>query len=400
MRASDGSCLLAPCRAPAAGCRWSLPAISSTDLTGSAVQVGLLAAVSKGPSLVLAPFGGWLADRVERRRLAVILAGVQVVPATLLAVLSFDGEIAVFEIYLLMFCDAVPAGLKRPVLAELAMDLVPTSLSKQAMADSSIVFNLSRLCGPAIGGALVAWFGVAAAFGVTAVAFLGVFLALLSIRPGVVRARDCVEHCSLTTSAVIMWRALLLRTLLETTLTFFVFVGPLEQIMPVIAADHGDGAQYIGLLLAAIAVGGLLASPIVRRLERARGVRTGAARRRSRRRRQLHGRARRVELARAGPGDHRVDRRDVGGGLGRREHRRPLPQPGRDQRASNGSALHDRQRRRRRRLAAVRLGIGPHRPGLGAGDRRRRSDPDRPVSLALGQEPLDGHGPDVRATAA
>ena len=236
-------------------------------LTGSAVQVGLLAAVSKGPSLVLAPFGGWLADRVERRRLAVILAGVQVVPAALLAVLSFDGEIAVFEIYLLMFCDAVPAGLKRPVLAELAMDLVPTSLSKQAMADSSIVFNLSRLCGPAVGGALVAWFGVAAAFGVTAVAFLGVFLALLSIRPGVVRIRECVEHCGLTTSAVIMWRALLLRTLLETTLTFFVFVGPLEQIMPVIAADHGDGAQYIGLLLAAIAVGGLLASPIVRRLE-------------------------------------------------------------------------------------------------------------------------------------
>ncbi len=238
------------------------------QLTGSAVQVGILAAVAKGPSLVVAPLGGWLADRVERRRLALILSGIQVVPAALLAILSFDGEIAEFEIYLLMFCDAVPAGLKRPVLAELAIDLVPERLSKQAMADSSIVFNLSRLCGPAIGGLLVATMGVAAAFGVTALSFAGVFVALLAIPSASLQIRECIEHCGLTTGAVIMWRALLLRTILETTLTFFVFVGPLEQIMPVVAADHGDGAQYIGLLLAAIAVGGLIASPIVRRLER------------------------------------------------------------------------------------------------------------------------------------
>ena len=220
-------------------------------LTGSAVQVGILAAVAKGPSLVVAPLGGWLADRVERRRLALILSGVQVVPAALLAVLSFDGEIAEFEIYLLMFCDAVPAGLKRPVLAELAIDLVPERRSASRRWRTRRSSSTCLACaGRRSAVRLVATVGVAAAFGVTAVAFPACSWRSSSIPSACLRTRECVEHCGLTTSAVIMWRALLLRTILETTLTFFVFVGPLEQIMPVVAADHGDGAQYIGLLLA------------------------------------------------------------------------------------------------------------------------------------------------------
>ncbi len=233
-----------------------------------------------------------------------------------------------------------------------------------------------------------------------AVAFLGVFLALLSIRPGVVRARrlrralqlddECRHHVAGVAAANAPGDdADLLRVRRPARADHAGHCRRPRRRSPV----HRSAARRDRCR-------GIAGQPDRAAPGAARGVRTGAARGRSRRRRELHGRARRVELARAGPGDHRVDRRDVGGGLGRREHRRPLPQPGRDQRASNGSALHDRQRRRRRRLGAVRLGIGPHRPGLGAGDRRRRSDPDRPVSLALGQEPLDGHGPDVRATAA
>ena len=197
-----------------------------------------------------------------------------------------------------------------------------------------------------------------------------------------------------------MWRALLLRTLLETTLTFFVFVGPLEQIMPVVAADHGDGAQYIGLLLAAIAVGGLLASPIVRRLEQ----------------REVS------ELALLGGGLVAAGSFMVVLGVSRSlvldlativligatwevvwvvestgvHFRSPAGISGQAMGvlymiASVAAAAGSR---------AVRLGIGPHRPGLVAGDRRCRSDPDRPVSRAVGQEPLDGRGSDVRATAA
>jgi predicted MFS family arabinose efflux permease len=55
--------------------------------------------------------------------------------------------------------------------------------------------------------------------------------------------------------------------MLASAVTFFVFVGPLEPVMPVVAADHGDGAEFIGLLLAGIALGGLIGNPIAARLQ-------------------------------------------------------------------------------------------------------------------------------------
>ena len=70
-------------------------------------------------------------------------------------ILSLDNVISTVEIFVLMFCGAVPAGLKRPLLAELVFELVPEPLCKQAMADSAVTFNVARLGGPAIGGLLV-----------------------------------------------------------------------------------------------------------------------------------------------------------------------------------------------------------------------------------------------------
>jgi predicted MFS family arabinose efflux permease len=58
----------------------------------------------------------------------------------------------------------------------------------------------------------------------------------------------------------------LVRMVLITVLAFFVFVAPIQQLMPVISAEHGEGAALLGVFLSALAIGGISANPLVRRL--------------------------------------------------------------------------------------------------------------------------------------
>ena len=135
---------------------------------------------------------------------------------------------------------------------------------------------------------------------------------------------------------------------LITVLGFFVYVGPIQQVMPAIAAEHGEGAAYLGVLLSAMAVGGISANPLVRRLI-ARGIpalliAAGAV--------ALAGVLMVLLALSSGLALDLptlfVDRRGLGDHLGDGVDGRPLPQPGRAQRRGDGPAVHDLQPRRRR----------------------------------------------------
>jgi predicted MFS family arabinose efflux permease len=169
----------------------------------------------------------------------------------------------------LTFLGALPHSLRGPVLAVLSPELVPAALARRAISASSSAYNLARLAGPAIGGGLVTTVGVAAAFAVNTVALAAILVAILLIPAAQVRttAAKGGTRGGLRAGVAATWRSLLLRTMLASAVTFFVFVGPLEQVMPVVAADHGDGAEFIGLLLAGIALGGLIGNPIAARLQ-------------------------------------------------------------------------------------------------------------------------------------
>ena len=56
----------------------------------------------------------------------------------------------------------------------------------------------------------------------------------------------------------------LVRGVLLGAATFFVLVGPIQSLMPKIAAEHGESAMYLGFLLTGVAIGALIANPIVR----------------------------------------------------------------------------------------------------------------------------------------
>jgi MFS family permease len=71
------------------------------DLGGSPFQLGLVIALMFGPSMVIAPLGGVLADRLDKRRTLIVVNSVAMLEAAILFVLSLSGVVEIWHIYLL-----------------------------------------------------------------------------------------------------------------------------------------------------------------------------------------------------------------------------------------------------------------------------------------------------------
>lgn len=244
-------------------------------LTGSAMQVGVLAALALGPSLVGAPIGGVLADRFCPRKLSITLCTAQAVPAGVMAILAFAGLLSVPWIFVLVLLGAVPYSLNQPIIALVVPFTVPPELRHEAVTASSMAYNLSRLTGAVLGGVVVQVIGPGGAFALNSASYLVVAVVLL-FSPVIQASCDAArahQSSGLAGGLRTGWHVPVVRVALLGAAVFFLIVAPIEQLMPKIAADHSDGAMMLGLLLAALGIGALSVNPILR--HRVHDARTG-----------------------------------------------------------------------------------------------------------------------------
>lgn len=226
--------------------------------TGSASSVGILAAVAMGPALVGSPLGGALLDRFDPRRLAVLLTVAQAVPAAAMAILDIVGELSVGWLYLLTLAGAIPASLNQPVTALVIPYTLPAQYRTSAVALSSMIFNIMRLFGAALGGLIVEWAGVGGAFSINAFSYL--VLAVVFARTDLLSDEDAHVQQPVGKPGGREWLTPMIRLGGLAVAVFFVLIAPVEQLMPVVAKEHGLNARYVGFLLGAIGVGAMLAN--------------------------------------------------------------------------------------------------------------------------------------------
>ena len=154
------------------------------QLGGSPMQLGMVMAFMFGPSLFLAPLGGVLADRLDKRRALVALNVVAMAQAAMLFVLAATGVVEIRHVYVLALVAGVVSAAEMTVRQAFVAELVPREDLTNAIALSSTSFNLSRVVGPAVAGVTIAAFGVPVNFGVNAVSYLSVIIGLIRIEGG------------------------------------------------------------------------------------------------------------------------------------------------------------------------------------------------------------------------
>lgn len=232
-------------------------------LTGSAVSVGLLSALALGPAIVGGPIGGALIDRYEPRRLSVGLYFLQAAPATIMAIADLIGDLPLGWLYALIFAGAIPYSLNSPVISLVGPYTVPEEYRQAALAQSSLMYNVTRLAGAVVGGFLVHWVGIGMAFAFNAATYIlvAVVLARTPLAPDIA-CRATKDRKSPTDESTVLRFA---RLTVVGVGVFFVFIAPIEQLMPTVAEEHGMTAASVGLLIGAIGLGATLANPVIAR---------------------------------------------------------------------------------------------------------------------------------------
>jgi MFS family permease len=227
------------------------------DLTGSTLAVGALGICEFVPILGLALVSGALADAFDRR-LLVLLS--ELGSAVVMAALLGNALLAEPRAWVLFVCATLLAGLYallRPPLDSLVPRVVPREQLKAAMALEWVRSNVGMIAGPALGGVLIAAFGVAVTYGIDLATFLVslVFLTLMRASP----APEDAERPSLRGIAEGLRFARSRPELMGTYLVDInaMFFGMPQALFPALAKQYG-GAEVLGFLLAAPAVGSIV----------------------------------------------------------------------------------------------------------------------------------------------
>jgi MFS family permease len=231
------------------------------SLTGSALQVGLLSICDAVPLLAFAALGGTVADRFDRRKVALWTdVGLMAVVA-LLAVNAFAGSPQVWALYVLAFVGTSFWSLGAPALRAMMPGLVPQSQLAAAQALQSIYSQTAAIAGPALGGLLIVAAGIGWAYVIDAATFLASLVAVLLVAPAPPKGQVAPQALeSLREGWQFLRRqpVILGTFVLDTNAMVF---GMPQALFPAVAAQHFDaGAGVVGLLYAAPSAGALFAA--------------------------------------------------------------------------------------------------------------------------------------------
>ncbi len=150
--------------------------------TDQPAWTGLVAAAAFIPIGLLAPLGGALADRLDRRRWLIVTTLAEMTFATVLAVLAATGHDPPVVLVVLAFLGGASGAIGFPAFQAMVPDLVPTEDLLGAVSLSSAQFNLGRVIGPALAGLALLTHDYGLVFGINAASFAAVVVALMMVR--------------------------------------------------------------------------------------------------------------------------------------------------------------------------------------------------------------------------
>ena len=227
-------------------------------LTHSATDLGLVVALQTLPVLVLGPYGGVIADRVDKRKLMVVLQSAMGVQALVLGILTVTGMVKFSEICVLAVILGLNNTFENPARQAFILEMVGPDEIRNAVGLNSTLFNAARVIGPAVAGLLIAIVGTGLCFLLNAASFVAVVVSLMTMDKSLLtpsvpagrekgQVREGFRYVAHTPRLVV-------------PLVMMAIVGTLayefQVVLPVLAKGtfHG-GAETYGFLTAAMGLG-------------------------------------------------------------------------------------------------------------------------------------------------
>jgi MFS family permease len=236
------------------------------NTTHSSTFVGVIIFAQLGPALLLAPLGGLLADKVDRKKFLIALSAEQLVFSLGVALVVRSSSPSHVLLVVMVVMVGVGNALYAPTYSAILPGLVGREDLPGAISLNSTQMNASRVIGPIIGSVAYHLVGPAWVFTGNAVTYLFVIAALLAVTlpvlPTPTRAsaghwRDLWAGVATARADRVVGRCLV--TVFVFSLLALAFIGQ----MPVVAAHNlgiNPKSSNYGVLYASFGIGALLGS--------------------------------------------------------------------------------------------------------------------------------------------
>jgi MFS family permease len=262
------------------------------DLTRSPAAVGGLGVAAFIPLLLITLPGGTLADRVDRRRLVLVVTGGQTTVSAVLFALATFGGASLWSLYALVAAASALNAINAPARQTFIPRLVPKEQLGTAMALNRIVFQVVLIAGPSLAGLVTAWTGLRGCYLADIASSVGAFWgvgrlpAMPPVTPTGGRENTGGEDdadgavgeghghrsgLALTLEGLAFIRrtpVLCGAFLADVNATFFAL--PVSLFPAINAERFGGNPRILGLFTAAIGVGGLVSAVFAGPLKHAR----------------------------------------------------------------------------------------------------------------------------------
>ncbi|HVT21770.1 MAG TPA: MFS transporter [Mycobacteriales bacterium] len=230
-------------------------------ITDSGTAVGLIVALQTLPVMLLGPYGGVVADRVDKRRLTIVLQSLMGVQALGLGLLTVTHVVRMWEIGVLAVVLGLNNTFENPARQSFVLEMVGPDHLRNAVTLNTVMVNVARAIGPAAAGLIINAGGLGVCFLINASSFIAVVASLLAmdvskLSPSVPAGRQrgqLVEGLRYVRGEVGLAIPLVMMAIVG-CLTY-----EFQVTLPVVAtrAFHGGSRTY-GFMTAAMGVGAIV----------------------------------------------------------------------------------------------------------------------------------------------
>ncbi len=240
------------------------------DITQSAMWVGIASALMVLPAFLLAPFFGVLADRINTKvGMSLTLLGQGIITG-LAALTTWLGWFSLAWLLGLALVNGAVASAYTPMRMSLVPQLVPRSILPNAIAATAVVFNVSRILGPALAGGMITYTTVTLAFSVSTLLFISAMFLILRISElnPIKRAEDDSVLGQLRSGLQFTLAHPVIRLVLLLTVVNALLGRTVLDMLPAVAGMLFDGSPAtLAQFTATAGVGAIISSLIMSRLE-------------------------------------------------------------------------------------------------------------------------------------
>lgn len=243
------------------------------DLTQSVIWLGVMAFADLAPSMLVAPLGGVLADRLNRIRAILLVQSLALLVVIGLLVSQVLGLLGIPVLVSLVCLLGIVNGFDLPIRQSIIGDIVSGDSLPDAVAISAMSFNFARMLGPALAGVVIATGGVGLVFAINAASFIFFIWITLQLRP-VPRERPAPGIgilSDITAGLRLIWRDPALRFAMVLLFIISILIRPAFELLPALtrrmAPLADNSAVALSILTSTLGIGavfGVLAAPFLR----------------------------------------------------------------------------------------------------------------------------------------